>query len=198
MAAVAPAAAAHSCPATVRRPSERDDRPAPAPLPAPPPPGYGAPPAPPPPAPPGYAAPHAQAPPGYAAPQAEAPTQVLGQRALAIIIDTIPLGALYIGLLLALGRTSSSSGTFSVSASGGRALAVFALSALGSLLYFGLFEGLRGATPGQLICAIRVGTAEGARPGVGRALVRTALRVVDGLFFYLVGWIAAMANGPGR
>lgn len=49
------------------------------------------------------------------------------------------------------------------------------------VLYFILFEGLAGATPGKQAAGIRVVRVEGGKPGIGRALTRNILRIVDGL-----------------
>ncbi len=48
-------------------------------------------------------------------------------------------------------------------------------------LYFVLFEGLSGATPGKRVLRLRVVGADGGPAGLTRALVRNALRVVDSL-----------------
>ncbi len=48
-------------------------------------------------------------------------------------------------------------------------------------LYFVLFEGLAGATPGKRALGLRVTDVEGEPPGLSRALLRNVLRVVDGL-----------------
>ncbi len=48
-------------------------------------------------------------------------------------------------------------------------------------LYFVLLEGLVGFTPGKRLLGLRVVAVGGGRPGLVRALVRNALRVVDGL-----------------
>ncbi len=48
-------------------------------------------------------------------------------------------------------------------------------------LYFVLFEGLLGATPGKRAVGLRVVGANGKPPGLDRSVVRNVLRVVDGL-----------------
>ncbi len=48
-------------------------------------------------------------------------------------------------------------------------------------LYFFLFEGLAGATPGKRAFRLRVTDAQGGRPGLRRSLLRNFLRVVDAL-----------------
>ena len=48
-------------------------------------------------------------------------------------------------------------------------------------LYFVMFEGLVGATPGKFISGIRVVDMEGDKPGLRRSLIRNLLRIVDSL-----------------
>ena len=48
-------------------------------------------------------------------------------------------------------------------------------------LYFVLFEGLSGATPGKRLLGLRVVGVDGSPVGLTRALLRNVLRVVDGL-----------------
>ena len=47
--------------------------------------------------------------------------------------------------------------------------------------YFSVLEGLFGATVGKWIVGVRVTRSGGGHPGLGRALVRNILRLVDGL-----------------
>ncbi len=56
-----------------------------------------------------------------------------------------------------------------------------------SLFYFSIPEGLWGLTPGKMLMKIRV-LGEDMKPcGIGRALLRNILKVVDGFFNFLVG-----------
>jgi len=48
-------------------------------------------------------------------------------------------------------------------------------------LYFVLFEGLVGATPGKRVLGLRVVRADGTTAGLTRAFLRNVLRVVDSL-----------------
>lgn len=48
-------------------------------------------------------------------------------------------------------------------------------------LYFVLFEGLAGATPGKRLLGLEVVGDDGASVGLTRSLVRNVLRVADGL-----------------
>jgi uncharacterized RDD family membrane protein YckC len=125
---------------------------------------------------------------------AKAPTQVLGRRTVAIIIDALLLTAVIGGLFFALATKNGSS----YSVSGGKGVLFFAVAILLPLLYHSILEGSGGATIGKAITGIRVRNKNGGRASFGRALVRNILRIIDGLFYYLVGWIIAMASGPRR
>ena len=57
------------------------------------------------------------------------------------------------------------------------------------VLYFAVFEWLFGATLGKLLLRLRVIRAGGARCTLGAALIRSALRYFDGLFFGLLAYI---------
>ena len=63
-----------------------------------------------------------------------------------------------------------------------------------SLVYLGYFvvlEGALGATIGKLVLGMKVVNKAGQAPGLGAALVRNLLRIVDALpLFYVVGMIA--------
>jgi uncharacterized RDD family membrane protein YckC len=81
-------------------------------------------------------------------------------------------------------------------AGGGFALAGIAFS----FLYYGVLQGLTGATLGKLMTGIRVVRADGALPGAGRAIVRWLVFAVDGpLTLYLCGIITtAVSRGHRR
>ena len=66
---------------------------------------------------------------------------------------------------------------------------------VGVLLYFTLLEGYLGQTVGKMLLGIKVIREDnGEVPGLGTAALRTILRIVDGIFGYLVGFIAVMAS----
>ena len=61
--------------------------------------------------------------------------------------------------------------------------------------YYILLEGYLGQTIGKMATGIKVVTeATGTTPGVAAAAVRTVLRLVDGLFSYLVAFITALTS----
>ncbi|WP_425060401.1 hypothetical protein SCACP_10960 [Sporomusa carbonis] len=53
--------------------------------------------------------------------------------------------------------------------------------------YYSYFEGLHGATPGKLLCGLKVVKTDGFPCDLRAAVVRTICRIIDGLFGYLVG-----------
>jgi uncharacterized RDD family membrane protein YckC len=67
-----------------------------------------------------------------------------------------------------------------------------------TLVYFALMEALAGATLGKLMTGLRVVTPEGAKCGLGRALLRWLVFAVDGpLSLFLCG-ILTSAMSPGH
>jgi uncharacterized RDD family membrane protein YckC len=50
-------------------------------------------------------------------------------------------------------------------------------------------EALRGATVGKMVVGLQVVKADGSAIGWPESAIRNVLRVVDGLFFYLIGAI---------
>lgn len=63
-----------------------------------------------------------------------------------------------------------------------------------------VLEGATGATPGKAIAGVRTVNAAGQAPGVGPALIRSVLWVVDGFPYFLpiVGFVAVLADGGRR
>lgn len=109
---------------------------------------------------------------------------VTGRRIVAIIIDSILLGIPVSLLSMLFSRPNGSvSGLLIV------------LSIVIYFLYFILMEGYLGQTVGKMLLGIQVIREDnGEVPGISTATVRTLLRLIDGLFAYLVGFIAVMAS----
>ena len=115
-------------------------------------------------------------------------------RFVAVLIDGVIFFVL--GVVLALfagGASSTSTGdTHAVGfhlGSGG-----FLIWALLSLGYYVLCEALIGGTLGKLAVGLRVVDEDGGEITLGSALIRNLMRIVDGLFFYLVGAIAIWSS----
>jgi uncharacterized RDD family membrane protein YckC len=105
---------------------------------------------------------------------------VTGRRIVATVIDAIILG-IASGIL---------AGEF-----GSRRILPVAFAAV----YYVVLEGLLGRTVGKLATGIRVvNEATGYPPGIGKAIVRTVLRIIDGLFVYLVGFVIVLGSSRRR
>lgn len=104
----------------------------------------------------------------------------LGSRFIALLIDSFIL-ALVVGIFLATTDYS-----FSDPAEYG--LGLVPLLTIGAVfLYFTMMEGFLGATIGKMVFRVKVVKEDGSACGIGAALVRNLLRIVDGIFFYVVG-----------
>jgi uncharacterized RDD family membrane protein YckC len=120
-------------------------------------------------------------------------------RFVAVLLDAVivffPLG-IVIALLTGGGYAESGNGyaNAGVDISGN---ALWALLALG-VAYYTLCEAATGATLGKRMVNIRVVDEDGERVTFGAAVVRNLLRLVDCLFFYLVGAIFALTSPRGQ
>ena len=63
-----------------------------------------------------------------------------------------------------------------------------------SILYFSLFEALYGATPGKLVCGLRVLKEDGSPCGLMSAVGRSVALIVDGAIFGLVAAVSMRAS----
>lgn len=120
---------------------------------------------------------------------------VTGRRVLATIVDGIVLTAGFWVMSALFGTTSVEGGQVGASLSG--------LAALGSFIlvfaYYILLEGFLGQTLGKMLFGIKVVKEDtGEVPGLGAATIRTLLRIIDSLFFYLVAFIAVLASQQNK
>jgi uncharacterized RDD family membrane protein YckC len=98
-------------------------------------------------------------------------------------------------LSMVFGTTSAEGGAVSAS-----------LGTLGTLVltvaafaYYTLMEGYLGQTVGKMLLGIKVVREDtGEVPGLGAAAIRTVLRIIDGLFAYLVAFIAVLISGKNQ
>ena len=128
-------------------------------------------------------------------PVAASGVHVTGRRILATIVDGLVLGIVFWVLAMLFGSSSAEGGTASAS-----------LGALGTLVYailafayFTVLEGSRGQTLGKMLLGIKVVRENnGEVPGLGAAAIRTVLRLIDGLFAYLVGFIAILISSKNQ
>jgi uncharacterized RDD family membrane protein YckC len=120
---------------------------------------------------------------------------VTGRRVLATIVDAIVLGILFALLTIPFGSSSVEGAAASAS-----------LGSLGTLLYvalafayYTLLEGYRGQTVGKMLLGIKVVREDtGDVPGIGAAAIRTVLRIIDGIFAYLVAFVTVLISGKNQ
>ena len=133
-------------------------------------------------------------PPPLPAPPSQTPLELarLGDRFLALILDMLVVAAVFavIGMYLAVRWGGLTESGFSLQ--GGAALAALGLVAVVALLYYWLAEGLFGATLGKAILGIGIVGADDRRCTLKASAIRNALRLIDGLFVYLVGFLVAV------
>lgn len=120
-------------------------------------------------------------------------------RFVAVLLDAVivlfPL-AIVVGLLAGGGFRESGDGYVSAGVEvGGNAF--WALLAVG-LGYYVICEALTGMTVGKRMVGIRVVDENGEHLTLAAAVIRNALRLVDGFLFYLVGAIFALASPLGQ
>jgi uncharacterized RDD family membrane protein YckC len=127
--------------------------------------------------------------------QVSGDVRVTGRRVVATIIDGIIFGIADSILTAIFGTKTSASGFSFTRLSTGGNLALLVLV----VLYYVIMEGLLGRTVGKMATGIRVVREDGTTPpGAGAALIRTLLRIIDGLFAYLVGFIIVLASDRRR
>jgi uncharacterized RDD family membrane protein YckC len=110
----------------------------------------------------------------------------VGRRAVAIIIDTILMGI--VGYLLAMVTGSTTAGGFNLT--GGPGLLFFLIV----IAYYVVMEKTSGATLGKMAMKLKVVKQDGAALDWQASIVRNLLRIIDGLFFYLVGAIVVWVS----
>jgi uncharacterized RDD family membrane protein YckC len=113
----------------------------------------------------------------------------LGLRVVACILDIILLLIVMTIFSFVTGNMASDGVGFAYE--GGSALISFVVG----FGYFIVSEALWGGTPAKLALGLRVVREEDGAPiDWAKSLVRNILRIVDGLFFYLVGFIIALSS----
>lgn len=120
---------------------------------------------------------------------------VTGRRVIAIILDGLLLAIPFWLLSALFGTATAQDGQVGASLSG----LGFLVYAVVVFAYFVLMEGYMGQTVGKMLLGIKVVREDdGQVPGLSTAAIRTLLRLVDGLFFYLVGFIIVLVSGKNQ
>ena len=110
----------------------------------------------------------------------------VGRRAVAVIIDSILLGI--VGYLIASVTGSTTAEGFNLA--GAPALLLFLIA----IAYYVVMEKTSGATLGKMAMKLKVVKQDGTALDWQAAVVRNVLRIIDGLFFYLVGAIVVWVS----
>ena len=110
----------------------------------------------------------------------------VGRRAVAIIFDMIVLGI--IGWVLGMALGGATSDGFNLS--GAPALIWFLIA----LAYYVVMEVQMGGTLGKLALGLKVVKEGGEKVDWQASIIRNILRIVDGIFFYLVGAIVVWTS----
>ena|SRR5436309_989159 len=122
----------------------------------------------------------------------------VAHRFVALLIDGVLFFALglFMGLATGGGYSTRSGGTheFGVQAGTRATLATLFLF----FAYYVIAEAVFGQTLGKRVAGLRVVDEEGYQIGLGAALVRNLLRLVDGLFFYLVAAVSVWVSPKGQ
>jgi uncharacterized RDD family membrane protein YckC len=129
--------------------------------------------------------------------------EVVGKRILAALIDIVVLIVIGVVFALLFGRHtttgSAANGQVSSSASFSLSGAPAVIYFLVDLAYYGVSEALTGQTLGKALLGLRVVKLDGSPCTPGAALVRTLLRLIDGLpLFYLVGLICIAVSARAQ
>ena len=128
---------------------------------------------------------------GVSGPPVALEIHVTGRRILATIVDAVVFSVIFWVLAMLFGTTSVEGGSFT-----------YSLGGLGTLLYvvvvfayYTLLEGYLGQTIGKMLLGIKVVRDDsGDVPGLGAAAIRTVLRIIDGILFYLIAFITVLAS----
>ena len=137
--------------------------------------------------------------PGYGRVPTRVDSDVVGSRIAAAIVDSI-VGIVVYFLLAALFLGGAGATGDEGAAAGGFFISFFILPFAVFTLYYLLLEGLwDGYTIGKKVMGIKVVKESGGQISVGDSLLRNILRFIDGLFYYLVGFVfMAMSDRKQR
>jgi uncharacterized RDD family membrane protein YckC len=116
---------------------------------------------------------------------AQAPGIAIGQsvgiRAGATIIDIVIFWVFSFIIAIFTGETSGAG--FSTGTLGSCLIGIVGIA------YYVVMETMYGGTVGKLALGLKVVKEDGSAPDWQTSIIRTLLRIVDGLFFYLIGAI---------
>ena len=116
----------------------------------------------------------------------------LGQRGIALIVDAVLLSIVMMILFFVVAAGAISSGNWGV-------VVLFPIIGFLGTLYWIIFEGLWGVTPGKSLIGIKVVDERGDVPGIVKSLIRNILRIVDALpTLYIIGILLIYTNDDNQ
>jgi uncharacterized RDD family membrane protein YckC len=124
----------------------------------------------------------------------------VGSRIVAIIIDSVILCVIMAVIALPLGLQAAMFSMMDVSNVANTAALLGGFATLGLLMivinlgYYTYFEGTTGQTLGKKLVNIKVAREDGKPMTYADALIRTLLRIIDGIMAYLIGFIVILAT----
>ena len=124
-------------------------------------------------------------------------TARLGDRLIAVILDSIFVSA----LLLIIAAVTAWHWPHLIETYTPMTLAIGVIvgALVVTFIYYWLQEGAFGATMGKAIIGLRVTRQDGSVPGLGSSAIRNAFRIVEGLPLYVPGFfVAAFTRGRRR
>ena len=113
------------------------------------------------------------------------------------LIDGLIMGAVFVIPAIIFAVVAGSRGSFDPEAGLGLQLLLQLVATVVSLAYNTFFLGKFGATPGKMVCGIKVVTPDGAPITYGRALGRSLAEILSGLVCY-IGYIIAAFDREKR
>jgi len=116
----------------------------------------------------------------------------LGQRGIALLIDSFLIGIVMMGLFTVVLAGALSSGNAGI-------VALLPVIGIAGSLYWVVFEGLWGTTIGKKVIGLRVVDEQGNVPGIVKSLIRNVLRIVDALpTLYIIGMLLVYTNDDNQ
>jgi uncharacterized RDD family membrane protein YckC len=126
------------------------------------------------------------------APAGERALARLGDRFLALVLDSLLVLALFAAAGIAVARRYGGIPAEGFSFEGTRALLTIGITLLVTFFYYWLSEGVFGATLGKGTTGLRVQLKDGGSCGLRESFIRNLLRAIDAIAVYLVGFFIAV------
>lgn len=117
----------------------------------------------------------------------------IGTRFIAIMIDSMILSVVQMVMSLILVGSIINKGQAGVTATVG----LMAISGIGGILYYVLFLGAKGATPGKMAVKIKVVSPSGDKIGYGQAFIRYIGIFISGIILG-IGYFMAFGDDEKR